>query len=125
MPQTFNGIGSLYYGKKLFNDDDSFVTTKWFVIGFFPLVPLASLRVRYLESSGIPFLARTASYEVLAELPIDWVQVLCTYAYTVFIIAWITKIASGEMNAFAKFVMIALGIAIPFAVRGFSKLLRS
>ena len=125
MPQTFNGIGSLYYGKKLFRDDDSFVTTKWFVIGFFPLVPLASVRVRYLESSGIPFLARTTSYEMLEELPINWVQVLCIYLYTIFIIAWVTKIASGEMNAVAKFVLIGLGIAVPFAMRGFSKLLRS
>jgi hypothetical protein len=124
MAQTFNGIGSTYYGKKKFEDDDSFVTTKWFVIGFFPLVPLASARMRYLDSSGIPFLARTASYEHLEDLPIDWVQVLCTYAYAIFIIFWFAKIASGNMNPVGKVVALALGVSIPFVLRWFSKMLR-
>jgi hypothetical protein len=42
MANTFNGIGTTYYGKKDIYSDSSFIAIKWFVVGFFPLIPLGS-----------------------------------------------------------------------------------
>jgi len=125
MANTFNGIGTTFYGKRDFEPDGSYVTTKWFVLGFFPVFPVSSLRVRYLDSSGVPFLARTSSFEVVEELPMNGVQVICTYVYAIFIVAWCGYFMTKDMPVPAKLVLIALGIAIPHALRYFAKLMAS
>ena len=117
MANTFNGIGTTFYGKRSFEQDDSYVTTKWFVIGFFPLVPLGSLRVRYAGSKGVPFFARTASFEVIEELPTDWLQVLCIYAYSIFIFAWTVTLMGSNMSGVGRFLLIAAAIFLPHLVR--------
>ena len=117
MANTFNGIGTTFYGKRSFEQDDSYVTTKWFVIGFFPLVPMGSLRVRYAGTSGIPFLSRSSSFEVIEELPTDGMQVLCIYAYSVFIVAWTMTMLSSSMSGIAKFLAVTAAILLPHAVR--------
>jgi hypothetical protein len=43
---SYNGIGTTIYGKREVNQaDGSYIATKWFIILFFPLVPLGSYRV--------------------------------------------------------------------------------
>src|ERR1700693_4271609 len=39
---SMNGCGTSVYGKRDFDRDGSFVTTKWFVAFFVPVIPLAS-----------------------------------------------------------------------------------
>ncbi len=122
MAQTFNGIGTIYYGKKALDEDGSYVTTKWFVIGFFPLVPLGSARVRPLGSSGIPFLSSSSTFEVLEETHTDFVQMLCVYAYAIFIVAWIGNLMTRKGGSTAaQLVAIGAGIAIPHVLRWFSR----
>jgi hypothetical protein len=122
MPTTFNAIGTTFYGKSRFEADESFVTTKWFVIGFFPIFPLGSARVRYLETSGIPFIARTTSFDVVEELPTDWVQVIFTYVYAIFIVAWCGYFLMKEMSPIAKLVPIIGAILLPHVLRFFAKM---
>lgn len=121
MANTFNGIGSTYYGQSQFEPDGSFVTTKWFVIGFAPLIPLASARLQYLGSSGIPFLSRSSSYELIEELPIAWLQVLKTWLYTIFIITLVTGMLASNKAPALKIVVIMAGIVLPHLLRFFAK----
>lgn len=121
MANTFNGIGTTFYGQSKFQSDDSYVTTKWFVIGFFPLIPLASLRVRYLDTSGIPFLSRSTQFEVLEELPIDWVQVLKIWVYSLFVITVVGSVLVSNLPAPLKVILCSLAVFLPFVVRFFAK----
>ena len=121
MPSSFNGIGTTYYGQCAFEQDGSFVTTKWFVLGFFPCAPLGSLRVRQMESSGIPFFSRSTGYEVIERFPTNWAQVLRIWAYTLFIVLFTARLLSSNMPPLAKFVFIAAAIFIPYATRAFVK----
>ena len=43
MPKTLNGIGTRFYGKQDFESDGSYVTTKFFVMFLFPILPLQSI----------------------------------------------------------------------------------
>lgn len=121
MPSSFNGIGTTYYGQCDFEQDGSFVTTKWFVLGFFPCAPLGSARVRQLQSSGIPFLSRSTGYDLIEALPTNWAQVLRTWAYTIFIIAFFARIVSTNLPPLAKFLLITAAIFIPYGARAFAK----
>lgn len=117
MANTFNGIGTTFYGKRGFEQDESYVTTKWFVIGFFPLIPLGSLRVRYIGTAGVPFFARTSSFEVIEELPTDLLQVLSIYLYSFFIVGWIAYLVGRDMSGIGRFLLIAAAVALPHVLR--------
>ncbi len=121
MPNSFNGIGSAYYGQSDYEQDGSFVTTKWFILGFFPVFPMESARVQYVGSSGIPFLGRTSSFELLEKLPIHWVQVIKTWLYTIFIVTLTSQVMIGNKPPVAKFLIITAGIVLPHVLRWFAK----
>lgn len=122
MSNTYNGIGTTFLGKCKFDNDDSFVTTKWFVVGF-PLLPLGSQRVRDLGTEGIPFFKRTTHYEVIDKVPLDWWQVLRIYLYTFFILGWVGYWIGNEVSGLVRFLMIVLGILLPFGLRFFARAL--
>ena len=46
MPSNINGFGTKYYGQRDFRPDGSYVTTNFFCLGFFPVVPLHSSAYR-------------------------------------------------------------------------------
>jgi hypothetical protein len=117
MANSFNGIGTTFFGKSKFAADGSFVTTKWFVVGFFPLVPLGSLRVRDLGTSGMPFLSRTTEYDVLEELPVDWMQVLRTWIYAAFIVSLVVGVAASDWPPAMKVLTMLAGVLLPHALR--------
>ena len=125
MANTFNGIGTTFYGQRDFEADDSYVTTKWFVLAFFPLIPMSSARVRYLDSSGIPFLARSSTFEVLEELPLNGMQVISTYAYAIFIVFWCGALITKNMSPVGKLFLIVPAMLLPYALRYFAKARRS
>jgi hypothetical protein len=113
MPNTINGIGTTFYGQCEFKKDRSFITTKWFVLGFFPCIPLASLRVLQLDSK---------SYAVVTEEPsIHWWQVLRTWAYVLLFIELIAWVAPSSMPPLAKFIIIVAAVFFPHALRAFAK----
>ncbi len=125
MANTFNGIGTTFYGQREFEQDDSYITTKWFVLAFFPLVPLGSLRVRHLDSSGVPFLARSSTFEVVEEVPLNGMQVLSTYAYAIFIVFWCGALISKDMSPVGKLFLIVPALLLPYGLRYFAKARKS
>lgn len=117
MANSFNGIGTSYYGQSKFEQDGSYVTTKWFILGFLPIIPMASARVNYVGTSGIPFFSRTSSFELVEELPIDWLQVLKTWLYTIFIIALVSGVMTSNKPPAFKIIIVALGVFLPHMLR--------
>ena len=69
MAFTLNGFGTRYHGTKWL-PDGTFVTTKWFVFLYVPLIPISSVRV--LEASAvmgsIPFSSQSLKVQ---EVPLD------------------------------------------------------
>jgi hypothetical protein len=90
MAATFNGIGTTFYGRCAFRADGTFQTTKWFVFGQIPIVPLSSCRVARNTDQDVTALIYTSEgYYLIEELPLDSAQVMRTYAFTVLYIAWL------------------------------------
>jgi hypothetical protein len=73
---SINGFGTTFYGRRLRRPDGSYVTTKWFILAFLPILPLESAR---LKDSRRGFSRQ--EYEALEDIGLDWVQVLNTYVY--------------------------------------------
>jgi hypothetical protein len=60
---TFNGIGATFYGRRDYDRNrETYVTTHWFVILFFPIFPLGAYRVR---DSG------SGSYQIFGRVPLS------------------------------------------------------
>ncbi len=96
MAASINGIGTRFYGAGSPRRDGSTVTTKWFAVIFIPLIPLSSYRViRNTKSDKLTFFGHSASYVVLEKLPINWAQVLRTYAFAFFYTIWIGFVCVG------------------------------
>ena len=66
---TFNGVGTILYGKHSPAPDGSYVATKWFVVLFVPIIPLASYRVWQGETQ-FRFLGTNPDYR-LEPLPLQ------------------------------------------------------
>lgn len=49
MPSTVNGIGTMFHGKDEYESDGSYITTEWITVFWIPIIPIRSLRVRYIE----------------------------------------------------------------------------
>ena len=78
MPGTWNGIGTRYYGSKDQHADSTFVTTEWFVIFHFPILPLRSMRVEY-GGTAHGLQRTTSKYRVVQNQKLNWQQVISTY----------------------------------------------
>lgn len=55
---TFNGIGTMLYGRHLPQSDGTYIATLWFTVLFVPLWPLGSYLVARAEEGGWYFLAK-------------------------------------------------------------------
>jgi hypothetical protein len=82
-PRLHRGIGTKFYGKSNYSHDvrcriEEFDTTLWFVVIFFPLIPIASYRIRRSFRSRWNILA-SDSFHVLRRLPRNWEQILATW----------------------------------------------
>jgi hypothetical protein len=70
MAFTLNGFGTGYFGRR-WQPDGTYITTKWVVIFFVPLIPLGSVRV--LEGSlggNDPFSVGFGSAKIM-RVPLD------------------------------------------------------
>ncbi len=84
---TFNGIGTTLYGYADPLPDRSYIATKWFVLFWIPLFPLASFRIIDKESPvGIPSLVGRKSTYDATQVPLNKKQIKKTYLITVPII---------------------------------------
>jgi len=105
MAFTFNGIGTTFYGQRDFRADGTYITTEWFAVFYFPVLPLRSLRVRYQgpgEQSWYIGLGSSDSYAVYEKTFPHWKQVLCTYGYVAIMIAWVYFIGSTAVSLFPR-----------------------
>lgn len=78
--QTFNGTGTRLYGQREPAADGSYVATKWVVLFFLPVLPLASYRV-WRGDTSFRLLGASTSYH-WQPVPLQWRQVLNWYLAT-------------------------------------------
>lgn len=104
---TFNGIGTMYYGKADYDEQDrSYTATKWFVFWYIPLIPIRSYRLREvsIKYEGIPFVLWSAKqqYQIFNEMSLmrNWKQVVRVYATEIAVIGLLfgIPITLGKMG---------------------------
>jgi hypothetical protein len=71
---TVNGVGTFYYRDRGPLADGSQIATSYVVLFFFPLLPLATHRIRKHDVTG-----GSMQIEVLERLPLAWRSILWTY----------------------------------------------
>lgn len=120
MPFTYNGFGTTFYGEADHHADGSFITTKWIVAAYIPLIPLRSYRLaRVLSENPFGNALTSPTFAVLAELPIFWSQVLRVYGYFLCACAWyainiwffFSKLALDDLHVSHRITDILLVIA--------------
>jgi hypothetical protein len=134
---NLQGIGTTFYGRRDYDADGSYLTTKWFVVLFVPIVPIHSRRVALVdcrtESLGPTFLSFDHRY-IFHGKPTrpDLRQVIYTYSYMIFVAAWtylvfrfLDRIASSLQNEFSPYVitffLVSIPVLIPFALRRYAR----
>lgn len=111
---SINGFGRTFYGKREFDSDGSFITTKWLIFAFIPVSPAHSARVRVIDSLGPVGL----EYEILEELPVCWKQALCVYAYVFGLIPLTIHFGDKfRWSNFTQFLALTAVALVPFVVR--------
>jgi len=127
---SHNGFGTTIYGKRDFLSDESFVTTKWVIFFYVPLLPLCSMRVRLAEKPALPdhWLAsllvalggvlafrRWGTYVVYSKRRPVLKQVLYVYAFVIALgLAWWNF---GSTPNLVNGVSVCLLLAVPFVLR--------
>lgn len=78
MTFSFNGIGTIYYGKRNVDENGSYITTKFFIFAKLPIIPLGSYIVMphgpAEGNSAISFQRFDA-----VPIPLNWRQILNVY----------------------------------------------
>jgi len=96
MPKSFNGFGTRYYGERDYRKDGSYLTTNFFCILYFPVIPLHTVRVipdpKNTEWSPVG----TNYYSILEKRAPNLLQVasvyLCGFTVLASIILYFVKI---------------------------------
>ncbi len=88
MSFTYHGIGTRLYGERDFLPDGSFITTKWFVVAYLPIVPLKSMRIAPTGKTSYYGLNTSRSYVLIKKVRLNLGQVLSVYA-------WFAVLVSG------------------------------
>ena len=80
---TFNGTGTMLYGKRDKQPDGSYIATKWLVLFYLPVLPLGSYRV-WPGTTELRLLGTNTSL-TLEAAPFSWRQVLNCYLVSLFL----------------------------------------
>jgi hypothetical protein len=118
LAQTFNGFGTTIYGKRNLGPDGSFLTTKWVVLFWVPLIPLRSLRVKYVglgDTMILPGWSR--KYLILAESQPDVRQVLNIYSFMFSFVLGVWILESIHAGSFANSSALTAWACTPWLVR--------
>lgn len=94
--QSINGFGTGIYGKRDFYADGSFLTTKWIIFFWLPIIPLRSMRLLPLgprRASGSFGVGWSTEYAVFTETRPNSKQVLFVYG---FLLAAFLSVASTD-----------------------------
>jgi len=119
MASSINGIGTTFYGQAGFEPDGSFITTKWFIFAYLPIIPMGSLRVRHAGSDS-GFFSSGTKYEVIMDYPLDIGQVLRTWAYVISFSLLISLLSKGEESGW-KFALFGAMALLPHVLRWFAR----
>lgn len=88
MPESTNGIGTIFYGKRDFRPDGSYVTTEWLIVLWIPILPLRSARILDIgEGEHRLSTIRSLAYLEIEEQNLSSRQVWSTYLYIVSCVA--------------------------------------
>jgi hypothetical protein len=118
MAFSVNGFGTTYYGQSEFDQDGTFITTKWIILGFVPLIPTSSIRVQFADSG---FFSGT-SYDVIMEMPLNLAQVFKTWLYVAFLFLIFAKVMdNSKLNPGLQWTLLGAAIALPLALRFFAR----
>jgi len=79
MPQSFNGIGTMYYGSALPQDDGSHVVTEWVTFLWVPLIPLGSRRVWDEGTESHWFMNQSTTHYKVEKVPLHFPHLLKGY----------------------------------------------
>jgi hypothetical protein len=129
--RSFNGTGTMIYGKRDFLTDGSFITTKWITFLWVPLVPLSSMRVRpsspstpipdhllaslFLAVAGLVAFKWSGNYTIQSKSRPVLLQVLYVYTFVFALgLAW-WNLSKNTNLVSAGFVCAVL--ASPFILR--------
>jgi len=100
---TLNGFGTTFYGESNHHPDGSYQTTKWFVVAFFPLVPLESLRVTRNPVADVNLILYQAEgFNVIQKVPVEPKQVFFTYLFATLYVAWVVAVGWYFLGIFDK-----------------------
>jgi hypothetical protein len=92
---SFNGIGTLLYGRRERHDDGSYIATKWFSVFYCPIFPIASYRVHSKKTESSHYIIAWGSNTkmMLEKVPLNYVQVFRIYGIIVgllLVLIWLT-----------------------------------
>jgi hypothetical protein len=79
------GIGTKYYGKGDFLSNGSFVTTKWLILFYLPMLPLGSFRLINAGNQANFWFYGPEGYPI-EKVPLRWRQVIDIYTSTMFML---------------------------------------
>jgi hypothetical protein len=126
MAYSFQGFGTTFYGKRDFRPDGTYITTEWIVLFAVPVIPLRSLRVQDRGPAERRFaigFGSSESYAVYVKTPPNIQQVVYTYAFIAFLVAWAVFavwLFNGTITDVAVYSMLAFGAlpgVIPYLLR--------
>lgn len=121
--RSVNGFGTAIYGKRDFEADGSFVTTKWVVVVFIPVWPLKSMRVtKVVKSRWFQWFKhdyRPVSYLVRELEGLCWRQVIFTWAYCLFLCCTVRalNIAPLTNSIPLSSMLVGLVVVLPWTLR--------
>ena len=72
MAYSLYGCGTGYRADTPLLPDGTFITTKWIMLFFFPVIPLGSYRVKYLGSTSefhFTGFSLTSEYQIIQKIP--------------------------------------------------------
>lgn len=123
MAFSINGFGTTFYGQAAFEPDGSFITTKWIILFYVPVIPTGSLRVRY-ASRDSGFFSSGTQFDVIMDYPIDIAQVLRTWIYVFCLfgaLSLFSKVSEGAADAEWRLGLLGAVIMLPHVLRWFAR----
>jgi hypothetical protein len=118
-----NGFGTTIYGKRDFWPDGSYITTKWVILFWIPLVPVISMRVNKVGSSDIlpGWFTQdrwSTQYVVYSKEPLNLKQVVFLYSYVLLLIGGFSAIANLDGSlSFVPSLIFLPALILPWVLR--------
>jgi len=127
MAYSFQGIGTMYIGKRDFATDKSYVTTEWFTLFCVPIYPLRSLRVIETGHKNELF-KQEEYYRVIYERKPVLKQVLCIYSFAIYylfhlffslwlVIGILLPESSSTIRTFPVLILAIIPYVVPVTLR--------